>query len=289
MQASERPARRSLRTGEPRSELVRGLRPDGSAVWLAVTAAPLPPCEVGDPQGAVESFADVTEAREATHALRRLSLRLLRLRDEEQRRIARELHDGAAQNLAAAALNLAVARRAAHRLPRQVARAITESRELVERANREVRTLSHLLHPPVLDDAGLVPAVRGLCQGFAARTGVKVALRVPRSIGSLGRQVKTDAYRILQECLGNVLLHAKAKEARISVVLGPDALLLEVRDDGRGIGKDRLESVRRGTTRDGIGVVSMRERAHLLGGKLEIESGRWGTCVRVSLPVRRRA
>ncbi len=285
----ERPLRRVLRTGEPQSEILSGRRPDGTVVWLAVTSLPLPPCEDGEAQGAVASFADVTEARESAHALRRLSLRLLRMRDEEQRRIARELHDGAAQNLSAAALNLAVARRAARALPRRAARAIAESHVLVERAGREVRTLSHLLHPPVLDEAGLVPALRGLCEGFEARTGVKVRLRIPRAIGVLRRQVKTDAYRILQECLGNVVLHAKAKEARVSMVRERDVLRLEVQDDGRGIGKDRLVSVRRGTTRDGIGVVSMRERAELLGGRFEIESGRWGTCVRVFLPAPRGA
>jgi signal transduction histidine kinase len=254
-----------------------------------VTAVPLPPCEDGKPQGVVSSYSDVTEARETTHALRRLSVRLLRLRDEEQRRIARELHDGAAQSLSAAALNLAVARRAARDLPRPVARAIAESRALVERASREVRTLSHLLHPPALDDAGLAPALRGLCESFMARSGIRVDLRIPRAIGTLPSQVKTDAYRILQECLGNLLLHSKAKRARVSVTRARGVLRLEVRDDGRGIGKERLESVRRGTGEAGIGVVSMRERAHLLGGKLEIESGRWGTCVRVFLPAPRRA
>jgi signal transduction histidine kinase len=266
-----------------------GRRRHGPAVFLAATAVPLPPCEDGEPQGVVASFADVTEARGATLALRRLSLRLLRLRDEEQRRIARELHDGAAQNLSAAALNLAVARRGAGRLPRHAARAMAQSHELVERASREVRTLSHLLHPPELEAGGLVPALRRLCEGFTSRTGIKVALRIPRPSGALGRQAKTDAYRILQECLGNVLLHARAKEARVSVTRRGGVLRLEVCDDGRGIAKDRLESVRRGRTSDGIGVVSMRERAHLLGGSLEIESGGWGTCVRVTLPTRQGA
>jgi PAS domain S-box-containing protein len=286
---NDRPARLAQRTGETQSALLMGRWRQGRAVWLAVTAVPLPPCEDGEPQGVVSSYSDVTEAREATQALRRLSLRLLRLRDEEQRRIARELHDGVAQNLSAAALNLAVARREARRLPRPAARAIAESHALVERAGREVRTLSRLLHPPVLDEAGLVPALRGLCEGFTARAGVPVALRIPRPIGPLPRQVKTDAYRILQECLGNVLLHSKARRARVSVTRHRGVLRLEVLDDGRGIGKGRLESVRRGTGHDGIGVVSMRERAHLLGGKLEVESGRWGTCIRVFLPAQSRA
>ncbi len=284
------PAQRALRTKAAQSALIEGRRKDGPPVWLAVTAVPLPPCEDGKPQGVVVSFDDVTEAREATEALRRLSARLLRLRDEEQRRIARELHDGVAQNLSAAVLNLAAVRRAARHLPRRAARAIAESRVLVERASREVRTLSHLLHPPVLDEAGLVPALRGLCEGFASHTGVRVTLEIPRPLGALPSQVKTDAYRIAQECLGNVVLHAKAKEARVGMTRKRGVLCLEVRDDGRGIGKDRLASVRRGgRAGDGIGVVSMRERAQLLGGKLEIESGKWGTCVRVVLPAPRRA
>jgi len=237
----------------------------------------------------VASLSDVTEAREATQALRRLSLRLLRRRDEEQRRIARELHDGASQSLTAATLNLAVALRAARRLPPPAARALAESRVLVERANREVRTLSHVLHPPVLDHAGLASAVRGLCEGFMARSGIRVVLRVPKAIGPLPCQVETDAYRILQECLGNVLLHSRARQARVRVTRDGAGLRLEVRDDGRGIERERLESVRRGTVRNGIGVVSMRERARLLGGEIEIESGKWGTRVRVALPTPRRA
>jgi PAS domain S-box-containing protein len=289
LRASEMPARRALRTGKPQSDLVRGRRPDGSAVWLAVTSLPLPPCEAGDPQGAVASFSDVTGARDATHALRQLSLRLLRLRDEEQRRIARELHDGAAQSLTAATLNLAVALRVARRLPAPAVRALRECRVLVERASREVRTLSHLLHPPALDEAGLTPAVRGLCEGFMARSGIRVALRIPKAIGPLPRQVETDAYRILQECLGNVLLHSRARQARVRVIRDRAGLRLEVRDDGRGIGRELLESVRRGTVLNGIGVVSMRERARLLGGEVEIESGKWGTRVRVTLPTPRRA
>ncbi len=280
----QRPARRALRTGEPQSEVLMGRRPDGSIVWLSASAVPLPPCREGTKQGVVASFVDLTGLREAAQSLHNLSARLMTLRDDEQRRIARELHDGAAQSLTGANLILEAALRSRRRLSPGLARGLVECRALVERAGREVRTLSHLLHPRALEDGGLLPAVRELCDGFRTRSGIRVVLRAPRSVGSLPRAVATSAYRILQECLGNVLLHSRAGEVRVEVRRHGAAVRLQVCDDGRGIARRLLESVRRGVPARGIGVVGMRERAHLLGGEVEIQAGRWGTCVHVRLP-----
>ena len=265
-----------------------GRRRDGSQLWLAVNAVPLPLCD-GKPQGVVASFADVTELRRAEAALRDLSARLLRLRDEEQRRVARQLHDGAAQTLSAVTLNLAFAIRSAGRLPTAASRALLACRCLVEQAGREVRSLAYLLHPPTLDEAGLASALRWLCQAVAARSGIRVRLVSPRSLGRLPRQVEADAFRIVQECLSNVLRHSRAHSARVLVKRDRTRLSLEVRDAGHGMTRRVLEAVRRGTIRTGIGIASLRERALLLGGSVDVDAGPRGTRVRVSVPLRRRA
>ena len=289
LRAADRPARRALRTGGPVTEVVTARRRDGSQVWLAINAAPLPACDDGKPQGVVASFADITQVRQAGQALRELTARLLRLRDDEQRRVARQLHDGAAQTLSAATLNLAVVIQSAARLSQPASRALREARALVEQASREVRSLAHLLHPPNLDEAGLASALQWLCTALTARGGIHVRLSSPRSLGRLPRQIEADAFRIVQECLSNVLRHSGARAAAVRVERTRARLRLEVSDRGGGMPSRLLSAVRRGDTRSGIGIASMRERALLLGGTFEIDAGAWGTRVRVSVPLRRRA
>ena len=203
--------------------------------------------------------------------------------------MARQLHDGAAQTLSALTLNLAVAIQAASRLPPSASRALRQCAHLVEHASREVRSLALLLHPPTLDAAGLASALRWLCQALTARSGIAVRLLSPRSLGRLPRQIEADAFRIVQECLSNVLRHSRARTARVRVTRDRATLALEVSDTGRGMTSGRLEAVRRGAARIGIGLASLRERTLLLGGSLEIDAGDWGTRVRVSVPLPRRA
>ncbi|MFZ0730869.1 MAG: sensor histidine kinase [Candidatus Sulfotelmatobacter sp.] len=219
----------------------------------------------------------------ANLSLRDLSTRLMKLQDEERRRIARELHDSVGQTLAALAMNLALVRSDVERLS-TIATALTDSESLVRDMSTEVRTISHLLHPPLLDEAGLSSAIRWYGDGFAKRSGIKVEIDVPEDLQRLPSEMETAIFRVVQECLTNIHRHSGSPVARIRVRRHDEQVAVEVEDKGRGIPHEKQDDMASAGT-PGVGIRGMRERIRQLGGTLEIESSNKGTMVNLQLPV----
>jgi signal transduction histidine kinase len=218
-----------------------------------------------------------------TESYKMLSARILELQDVERRRIARELHDSVGQFLAGLKINLG-------RLQRREAEAtapsyplLLESIDLTDRAISEVRTISHLLHPPLLDELGFHSAARWYAEGFAKRSGIQVNLHLAEVAERLPKQIELALFRVLQESLTNVHRHAKASTVDVEVLCTDDLVILAVSDDGRGLHPDVLQRFRGGHA-GGIGLAGMRERLAELGGRLEVDSGTTGTRIRAILP-----
>jgi signal transduction histidine kinase len=220
-------------------------------------------------------------------SLRELSARLMQLQDDERRRIARELHDSVGQTLAALAMNLALVRNDVERLARTAA-ALNDSESLVREMSSEVRTISHLLHPPLLDEAGLSSAIRWYVDGFAQRSRIKVDLDLPEDLERLPSEMETAIFRVVQECLTNIHRHSESQVARIQIRRRHDQVLVQIADKGRGIPLEKQEEMATNGT-PGVGIRGMRERLRQLGGTLEIASNGSGTVVTVSLPVAEKA
>lgn len=218
----------------------------------------------------------------ANLSLRDLSTRLMKLQDEERRRIARELHDSVGQTLAALAMNLALVRSDVERLSK-IANALTDSENLVRDMSTEVRTISHLLHPPLLDEAGLSSAVRWYGDGFAKRSGIKVEIDVPEDLERLPAELETAIFRVVQECLTNIHRHSGSPVARIRVRRHDDLVAVEIEDKGRGIPPEKQEEMAT-TGTPGVGVRGMKERIRQLGGTLDIDSSNKGTLVKLQIP-----
>jgi PAS domain S-box-containing protein len=226
------------------------------------------------------------ELHVATDSLRDLSARLLRMRDDEQRRLARELHDSVGQLLAAIGMNLAVIAAEADRLTPATARCVSENADLVDEVSREIRTISHLLHPPLLDEAGLASALRWYTEGFAKRSRIAVNLEIPSDIGRLPNDAEIAMFRVVQECLTNIHRHSESDTATIRINAEDDRVTLQVQDQGKGISPEKLEKLTR-TGRVGVGFGGMRERLRQLGGSLEVRSNEDGTLVSAVLPLGR--
>jgi PAS domain S-box-containing protein len=238
--------------------------------------------EQGNNIGWLEINTDITQRKRAEESLRELTGRLLRLQDEERRRIARELHDSTGQMLVALGINLS-AMEAEDGLSPHAAKVLVDSQQLVQEMTREVRTLSYLLHPPLLDEAGLNSALRWYVEGFSKRSHVIVNLEVNSEIGRLPRETEMAIFRIVQECLTNVHRHSGSTFAEIRVERGPDSVRVEVQDEGRGIPPEKFGNPK-STGGLGIGITGMRERVRQLGGSLQIISNEGGTLIRAELP-----
>ena len=220
----------------------------------------------------------------ANDNLRDLSSRLQQIRDEERRQIARELHDSVGQLLAALGMNIAVVQRQSDKLDSAGARAVSENAAMVEQISREIRTISHLLHPPLLDVAGLASALRWYVDGFSERSKIKVDLEIPEEFGRLSDEMEIAIFRMVQECLTNIHRHSGGTSATIRVREEDHRVLVEVKDQGKGIPLEKqLELSSSGRT--GVGFRGMRERFRQLGGTLEIRSDNAGTEVSATLPL----
>jgi two-component system, NarL family, sensor kinase len=246
--------------------------------------------------GAVIVNEDISASKTAERALndsynqmRTLTGRLMRAQDDERRRIAQMLHETTAQNLAGLKMLLARLNRTSDRLNESERSALTESMSLAEQSMTEIRTLSYLLHPPFLDEAGLVSALRWYAAGFAERSGIKVDLDLPESFGRLPRDTETALFRIVQEALINIHRHAGSETARIRLQRDAESLMLEIVDCGHGIPKASLDRIMSGGGGVGVGIAGMSERMEQLGGRLEITSGEHGTTLRARLPLVRDA
>jgi PAS domain S-box-containing protein len=225
------------------------------------------------------------ELKTANANLGDLSARLMLLRDEEARRIARDLHDSVGQLLAAIGINISVVKQQSHKLNAAGARAVSENQALVAEIDKEIRSLSYLLHPPLLDDLGLVTALQIYADGYSARSNIKVDLAIPPDFGRLSSDLEIGCFRIVQECLTNIHRHSKSATAAISIRHGDGRILVEVRDKGQGIAPARLSELT-SSGGAGVGLSGMQERVKQLGGTLKVESSANGTAVFASLPLK---
>jgi signal transduction histidine kinase len=219
-----------------------------------------------------------------TIALQNLSQRLLKVQDEERRRVARDLHDSTGQTLAALKMGIAVLE---ERLKQNhcTSDVLSEIAALADQAIQEIRTTSYLLHPPLLDEAGFNSAAQWYVDGFGKRSGIKVRLDLATERERLPIAIETALFRVLQESLTNVHRHSGALEVSIRFQYQAETVLLEIRDCGRGIPKERLTRLREASSETGVGLAGMRERLTELNGKLEIESDRHGTSLRATVPL----
>ena len=223
------------------------------------------------------------ELVKASRELRELSARILQAQDEERRRIARELHDGAGQLLAALGMEAGNIARESDRLSSRAALSLRNIESFVAQMTKDIRTMSHLLYPPLLDEVGLQSALTEYVTGFAERSGVWVSLDIPGVVERLDRDYELSLFRIVQECLTNIHRHSGSKTASIRIVGDEDGdLILEVRDEGRGMPPERLSEIQ--STGSGVGIRGMRERILQLSGRMSIESDVSGTRIRVVIP-----
>jgi PAS domain S-box-containing protein len=227
---------------------------------------------------------DITARKKAERALHHLSGRLLQLQDEERRRIARQLHDTTAQSLAAIRLNLARIGRSPAGSAGVVKEAVEESVALTEQSIAEIRTLSYLLHPPMIDEAGLLPSLRWFVRGFQERSGITATLEAPEEMSRLPQELETAVFRIVQEALTNIQRHSGSKVAKIHLERHPQHLRLEITDEGRGMPQELRDSPN-ALLASGVGIVGIQQRVRELGGRMEIESHDRGTRLVVTLPV----
>jgi len=215
--------------------------------------------------------------------LRTLANRLMHAQDDERRRIAAMLHETTAQDLVALKMLLARLNRTAEGLNAGEREVLGETVALAEQAMGDIRTVSYLLHPPFLDEAGLLSALRWYARGFAERSGIKVELDLPDPFERLPLDTETVLFRVVQESLTNIHRHARSKTARIRVQRDAETLVLAVQDAGTGIPSYVLKHIANGGA--GVGIAGMTERIQQLGGRFELLSGDGGTTVRVSLPL----
>jgi signal transduction histidine kinase len=231
---------------------------------------------------------DLTTANEslktATENYRELSVQVLRLQDEERRQIARELHDSVGQILAALGMNIAKVQHESDKLSNEAARAVSENASMVDELSREIRTMSHLLHPPMLDEIGLSSALRWYVDGFSERSEIKVNLDFPEGLGRLSSEMELTIFRMIQECLTNVHRHSGSTSAAIRVWERDHRVRIEVQDHGKGIPPEKQADLN-SSGRAGVGFRGMRERLRKLDGTLEIRSDAMGTTVIASLPL----
>jgi len=239
--------------------------------------------EVGGRKRLLAVCEDITERKRAEEQLRRLSGQLLRSQDEERRSIARDLHDSTGQNLVVLAASLAQLQDSIPSASRKSRMLVSESQALADQCIREVRTLSYLLHPPMLEEAGLEDAICLYAEGFTKRSGIHVQLEISPQLGRLERDAELTLFRVVQESLTNVQRHSGSPQAKIRIVRDPGKVTMEISDSGNGIPGNR----RNGKPQFGLGVgiASMQERAKLIGGRLEIDSSCSGTIVRVTVAV----
>jgi PAS domain S-box-containing protein len=312
--ASGKPPREleiALKEGRVQDEGWR-LRKDGSRFWANVTITAL-----RDGEGKLVGFAkvtrDATERMKANEALRKsnealegeilerknaqallqdserslrlLSRHLLRSQDEERKRIGRELHDSVGQYLAVLKMNLDSIRPARAADVQILQEQVSRCSELADQCIREVRTISYLLYPPMLEEMGLRSAMLWYLDGFGQRSGISTQVDVPADLPRLPRDVELAVFRMLQESLTNVHRHSGSPTVQVRTEIKDDAVVLEVRDQGKGIPAETLEeSSYDAKTALGVGLRGMSERSKQLGGTLEVSSGPQGTTIRATIP-----
>jgi signal transduction histidine kinase len=207
----------------------------------------------------------------------------LKLRDDERRHIARELHDSSGQIVVALIMNLAAIEAEAEHLSPKAVKACRECAELLQHMSKDLRTMSHLLHPPLLDEVGLPSALRLYVEGFAERSKIAVTLELSPEFGRLSSVAETAIFRIVQECLTNIHRHSGSPTARIRIARDDIEVRVEIQDEGKGLPPSADDNSQ--GLKAGVGIQGMRERVRQLGGRCEISSGKGGTLVVATLPL----
>jgi signal transduction histidine kinase len=225
------------------------------------------------------------QLQRAHETLRVLSGRLIKAQDDERRRVARELHDSAGQYLSAIQMNLSAIAREFTGKSESLRARLDDSIELVDRCTSEIRTLSYLLHPPLLDELGLTSALSWYVEGFSKRSGIEVTFDAPGEAARYSPELETAVFRIVQQSLANIHRHSGSKVARIRMINCADHLAIEISDEGCGFAPEILSKFRQSGQLPGVGVSGMRERINSLRGTLDIVSDGSGTTVSVKLPV----
>src|SRR4029077_9335487 len=205
---------------------------------------------------------------ERTAELQNLSQRLLQVQDEERRKVARDLHDTTGQTLAALRISVSFLQESCKENSSALATA-SEVVQLADQAIEEIRTMSYLLHPPLLDEVGFACAAEWYIEGFAKRSGINVRTNIANTRARLPRNVEIALFRVLQESLTNIHRHSGASDASIHFLHEGDAVILEIRDFGKGIPEERLRLIHGVSAETGVGLAGMRERLHELNGSLE--------------------
>jgi signal transduction histidine kinase len=224
------------------------------------------------------------ELHRKTQQLEILNAQMIRLLDEERRRIARELHDSVGQLLAGISMNNRLVETESHKLGPDAAKRVSENAAMVEEASKQIRTISYLLHPPLLDETGLTSALRWYVEGFSERSKIDAKLDIPQEFVGLSKEMELSIFRVVQECLTNIHRHAGSPTAGIRITQNEACLRIEIEDAGKGIppGKEAAFGL---SAHAGVGLRGMRERLRLLGGTLHLQSSDHGTRVTAVLPV----
>jgi PAS domain S-box-containing protein len=264
-------------------ETVR-VRKDGSMLDISLTISPVKDA-AGRVIGASKVARDITHRKEAEKAIKEkeLSSRLLKLQDEERRRMARELHDGVGQLLAAMSMNAVMINMEKSKLSPDTAECAEDNSRLIEQASTDIRTMSYLFHPPLLDEMGLHSALKWYVEGFAERSKVTTELELPTDQERLPQDYELCLFRITQECLTNIHRHSGSSTALVRLLRPPGEIKLEVSDEGRGLDQETQSKIAAGES-VGVGFRGMRERVRHLGGNVEVRSNEKGTSVIATLP-----
>jgi PAS domain S-box-containing protein len=262
----------------------RAIRPDGEVRWI-LSHGRIVRNPDGDAIRMIGTHTDITDRKQYEEAekIREITGKLLHAQDAERRRIARELHDSAGQIVAALQMTLIPMEMEAEKLGADFSKGIRESLEFLQQLSGELRTVSYLLHPPLLDEAGLPSALRWYIEGFAERSKIDVELDIDPGLGRLSQDLEMTIFRVIQECLTNIHRHSGSKQAKIRVVGAQNEVRLDVRDYGKGIpaiGRNGSSQVQMG-----VGIQGMRERIRQLNGRFEIKSHPDGTTISARLPV----
>jgi signal transduction histidine kinase len=231
--------------------------------------------------------SEIGVRKQVEEQLRRLSVHLMTIQDEERRRIARDLHDSAGQTLAAIRMSLAMLEQVQQngysvRNPR-IEKLFNDLNALTDEALKEIRTTSYLLHPPLLDEAGFCSAARWFVDGFTKRSGIQVQCEIPEHAERFPEAVELSLFRVLQESLTNIHRHSGATAANVRFVRNATGIELQITDNGRGLSSEQLKRLCESDGGAGVGIAGMRERIRGLGGQLAVQSNGKGTTVAVSL------
>lgn len=265
-------------------------RPDGSRVEVSIHIDPVRDAN-GNIVGVVNFFWDNSEQRRADQALvvmqqferlRELTIRLQRTQDEERRRMSRELHDSAGQLVVALTMNVeSMVRNVERKSP--LLKSLDEQNELLQQLSKEIRTISYLLHPPLLDETGLVGAIEWYIKGLKERSGLDIELKVSKDFDRLPEDMELALFRMVQECLTNIHRHSGSRTASIRLSRKAESVSLEVVDQGKGIAPEKLAQIR--AQHAGVGTTGMWERVHHLKGAMDVQSDNSGTRISITLPV----